>query len=243
LKLGFRFSEELNTGIENAIKLAHRLELDILELTEDAQLKKILETKGTHRLRKAFEEHSIIVHLHAPILSFPVVSPILAERMLSTYINSIELAYEIGCDLLVIHAPQGEHSIVINIISELSSRCRELGVTLTLENGWNIGPLLRLASRYGSKLFWVTFDVGHANLSGDPYSYLIKLFRYIRNIHIHDNDGSRDLHLPLGAGTIDFSRILGFLANREYKYALVIENKSVSDVISSVIFIKNVIGE
>ncbi len=243
MKLGFKFSEELNIGIERALELIHRLELNVLEIAEDSQLRKALETMGAPKLRASFEEYSITVHLHAPILSFPVTSPVLAEKMISTYMNSAELAYEIGCNLLVVHVPQGEDSAVINAINEVSFHCKDLGITLTLENGWNIEPLLKLSSRYGSKLFWVTFDVGHANLSGNPYAYLIKLFRYVRNIHLHDNDGVRDLHLPLGMGTIDFSRILGFLADRGYRHPLVIENKSVNDVISSITFIRNVIGE
>lgn len=55
-------------------------------------------------------------------------------------------------------------------------------------------------------------DIGHINLFGrDPIDYLGFFKKKLEHIHMHDNDGNRDLHLPLGAGTINWNRLIPYL--------------------------------
>ena len=55
-------------------------------------------------------------------------------------------------------------------------------------------------------------DIGHLNLfQRVPADYLTAFKAKITHIHMHDNDGLRDLHLPLGAGKIHWSRVIGTL--------------------------------
>ena len=57
-------------------------------------------------------------------------------------------------------------------------------------------------------------DVGHAMLSDlSVWEMQKKLGKRITAYHIHDNDGSRDLHLPIGEGIFDWKAfVLGIQA-------------------------------
>jgi sugar phosphate isomerase/epimerase len=47
----------------------------------------------------------------------------------------------------------------------------------------------------------LALDVGHAHLNHCLPGFLEAS---ISHVHIHDNDGKEDMHLPVGRGTIDF---------------------------------------
>jgi sugar phosphate isomerase/epimerase len=48
-------------------------------------------------------------------------------------------------------------------------------------------------------------DLGHANLWGrDPAAMIRRFAHRLHHIHLHDNDGRSDLHLPPGTGNINW---------------------------------------
>jgi sugar phosphate isomerase/epimerase len=77
----------------------------------------------------------------------------------------------------------------------------------------------------------MTFDFGHANTIGKVNEFLPFVNR-ANHIHIHDNHGLSDEHLPLGAGTIDWERVGREIAAR-YTGAVVIEGRSVDEAKTS----------
>jgi sugar phosphate isomerase/epimerase len=72
------------------------------------------------------------------------------------------------------------------------------------------------------------FDVGHAHVSGNLQRFLDYQGTYT-NVHVHDNMGTRDDHLPVGDGEIDFRRVLEGLDGYDGK--MVIESRSLNDAI------------
>ncbi len=58
-------------------------------------------------------------------------------------------------------------------------------------------------------------DIGHLNLyRGQSPADIISTFKHrLQHVHLHDNDGYRDLHLPMGAGNIDWDRLVTTLKN------------------------------
>ena len=59
-------------------------------------------------------------------------------------------------------------------------------------------------------------DTGHLNVfsSAELNVWIQRLGPFIRQIHIHDNDGFLDQHLPPGQGNIDFNPLFRFLEGR-----------------------------
>lgn len=70
-------------------------------------------------------------------------------------------------------------------------------------------------------------DIGHANLQAPHNTCEEILERYgarLRHVHLHDNKGGHaDLHLPLGAGTIDVGRHLRSLKQCGYDGTISLE--------------------
>jgi sugar phosphate isomerase/epimerase len=55
-------------------------------------------------------------------------------------------------------------------------------------------------------------DIGHANLHGkQPADYITALHNDLVHIHLHDNKGTDDLHLPMGCGSIDWEKTIAAL--------------------------------
>lgn len=96
--------------------------------------------------------------------------------------------------------------------SEVAMAAETSGVDLFVENIFDEAPdhLLRLQAAVGSKRLGFCFDAGHATLfSRLPVrKWLEALGPDLKELHIHDNRGLRDDHLPAGEGSINFREIL-----------------------------------
>jgi sugar phosphate isomerase/epimerase len=70
-------------------------------------------------------------------------------------------------------------------------------------------------------------DIGHANLLVERNTTESLLAAYaprLRHVHLHDNKGgSADLHLPLGAGTMDVARQVRALKASGYDGTIMLE--------------------
>jgi sugar phosphate isomerase/epimerase len=96
--------------------------------------------------------------------------------------------------------------------SEVMETAESAGVDILLENVFDDVPdhLLRLRAAVGSKRLGFCFDAGHATLfSRLPVQKWMEAFGPdLREMHIHDNRGLRDDHLPVGEGSINFRGVL-----------------------------------
>ena len=72
---------------------------------------------------------------------------------------------------------------------------------------------------------WVgmTLDIGHAHINGHMEEFLSRPFDRVWNMHLHDNKGSEDEHLPLGEGSIRWKEVLGRVASEGYEGPLTLE--------------------
>lgn len=106
----------------------------------------------------------------------------------------------------------------------LLDRARTLGAQIAIENIFEDEPsnLRLLMERMASPGFGICFDAGHANLfSPLPLAaWLDALGDYIIELHLHDNDRSRDQHLPPGDGTVDFPALFSRLRGRDCIYTI-----------------------
>ena len=109
----------------------------------------------------------------------------------------------------------------------LLERAESSKVPLVLENVWEHGPELHheLFSRLSSPYLGFCLDVGHQHSFSRTrlMDWLEALSDRLREIHIHDNNGSGDAHLPVGQGNIDFEALFRFLKERDKKPLLTLE--------------------
>ncbi|HII07099.1 MAG TPA: sugar phosphate isomerase/epimerase, partial [Methanotrichaceae archaeon] len=50
------------------------------------------------------------------------------------------------------------------------------------------------------------FDIGHANTNGNVEQFLALKDKMV-HVHVHDNKGARDEHLPVKSGNVNWSRV------------------------------------
>lgn len=101
----------------------------------------------------------------------------------------------------------------------VARQVHDLDGRLMLENVYEEGPddMLRLLTQLDPKQVGVCLDVGHMNAMGrvGMDQWLTVLGDRIGQLHLHDNLGDRDSHLPMGQGTIDFVRLFDFIDEKK----------------------------
>jgi sugar phosphate isomerase/epimerase len=108
-------------------------------------------------------------------------------------------------------------------LEEISEAGKEHGVTVALENMPDMKACICKTAAEMEKMLegldmGMCLDIGHANTTHQVRELLGLGARFV-NIHVHDNDGTGDQHLPLGKGNIDF----GVLRNPDYRGNHIIE--------------------
>ena len=117
----------------------------------------------------------------------------------------------------------------IQTIQDLMPDARRVGVGLMIENlpgDYNsapqLGELLDPLPDLGLHL-----DIGHANLQvprNTTEEILLAYGSRLRHVHLHDNRGGRDdLHLPLGAGSVDVQGAVRALRKCGYDGTITLE--------------------
>ena len=178
------------------------------ERTDVAELKRLL---AGHRL-------SLVSHT-AWYLPFGSPYPELRETAVKIVCGYLPFLQELGAAAVTVHA---------NWASGLFDDLECVGFQLfALEN------LVREASRYGIRVLFepmdtprdtlenlgrilaalpdlrVHIDMGHAHVRGIPPEAFFRSFpAKVAHIHVHDNLGREDLHLPIGAGTIPWGEYI-----------------------------------
>ena len=80
-------------------------------------------------------------------------------------------------------------------------------LNILIENSQDIDPepIRNLMERIADRRVGVCLDIGHANYSHQKIGrWFEELSEWIRYIHLSDNMGTYDEHLPLGEGTVDW---------------------------------------
>jgi sugar phosphate isomerase/epimerase len=105
---------------------------------------------------------------------------------------------------------------------------------ICLENIYEAEPdlLLQLCRDLASPWFGHCFDIGHWHIFGTVKleTWLDQAAPHLKHLHLHDNLGDRDAHLPLGQGSIDFFALFNWLGNAKDAPTLALEAHNLSDL-------------
>lgn len=164
------------------------------------------------------------------------------QKALTVFRRTLKLAGRLGALHVVIHTHGYQRLIpddirlirqwrVKHFLQILAGWARQAGTKAVVENiGTDaLGTLLFREEEY-LKLFeeipgiYSLVDVGHAFLNGwDVPDLLARLDQRLVALHLHDNHGTTDEHLPIGRGSIDWPAVAAVLRARGDHPALVLE--------------------
>ena len=213
------------------------MDFEFIDLTLEPPLA-LARKVDVNSVRKAIEDHGLKVVGHTAYY-LPLCNPF--ESLRRTAVEELKRCIEVfaalGAEWMNLHpdrqAPLHERSFIIDrniqTIRELLPVAHEFGLGLMIENlpgSFNtprqLGELLDAIPELGLHL-----DIGHANLLVDHNTTDEILKAYgsrLRHVHLHDNKGgSADLHLPLGAGTLDLPHYIRSLQRLGYDGTITLE--------------------
>lgn len=199
-------------------------------------------------IRRMFEESGLVCQVHSPICDWNIaaLSDRLREASLRETMANIDAAEEIGAKVVTVHPGLSSMSVAgteeraflraRESLRELDRYVEGRDVRLGIENMPEVPFFLgRTASQLAELIdgtdLGVTFDIGHANTTGQIDAMIDTFADRLVNIHIHDNHGRRDEHLTIGDGEIDFGHVVSRL--RGYRGNWIIESKSLESAVQS----------
>lgn len=111
-------------------------------------------------------------------------------------------------------------SLTVDLMKALMPDCEKYGVTLCLENmpmtAHRISTMDRIAeavAMVNHPNAGICLDTGHTNVFGHDLGDAVRTAgKYLRTLHIHDNDGKADRHQLPYLGTSDWSSFTAALA-------------------------------
>ena len=153
--------------------------------------------------------------LHGPFneLCPAAIDPLVLEITEKRYRQAIDRAVSLGCPKLVLHAgfvplvypPEWFVSRSVLVWKRLIADVPE-HLTVCLET-----MLLEILRQVDSPQLKLCLDLGHANTAASrkpPVQWLRACAPYLSHVHLHNNDGVRDLHAPLDQGAMDIAGLL-----------------------------------
>jgi sugar phosphate isomerase/epimerase len=205
----------------------HRLNLEVFFRAED------LISPSTGDLEDLLKklDHGPILTIHSPFMDLspaaldPGVRAVTRER----FSQVLDAAEVLGPKSIVFHSGYEKwkyaHKVEIwldgslRMWPEFIQRAEGIGAKIAIENIFEDTPenLALLMKELASEHCGICFDTGHMNIfTTVPLSeWTDALGRYIVELHLHDNRGDRDSHLPAGEGTFDFDALFAALEGRD----------------------------
>ncbi|OPY33375.1 MAG: endonuclease IV [Methanomassiliicoccales archaeon PtaU1.Bin124] len=208
-------------------------------------------------LAGSLPSYELEMSVHSPLSDINIgsLNPRLRQAALSDVLRTVECAGRLGLNPITVHPGfltplayldrEGAKSATKDSLRLIEKAGKEHGVTVALENMPDM-PISMITTPKALKELLdgtelsICFDIGHAHTTHNVDAYLEMHDRFA-NIHIHDNDGRWDQHLPIGMGSIDFPPILRRLAS--YKGRYVIEARELKEAPGSQQRLKRLFSE
>ena len=236
MKIGMMNNPQLD--LHGEITWCHRNGFDFLDLTLEPSSAhpKQIKVKEIHR---ALHEANLAIIGHTAYY-LPWASPFetLREAALKEVGWALEVFAELGAAKVSVHpdrsipfASNPKTTLERNLesLNRMEEMAHPLGIQILVENmdrffntSEQIRETLDRIPRLGFHL-----DVGHANLNVERNrtEEFLKAFQgRLVHVHLSDNFGkSEDLHLPLGAGTIPWKKVIPMLKRSGYDGTITLE--------------------
>jgi len=246
-------------SLREFLEFASELKVDMVEFKMDAPE---LLTAGGDRVKleavkDQLESYDFRYSVHAPYIDVnPAgLNPDMREASVRSLTGAVEFAATINAEFTVSHVGRLSRNYPLELtgraregavrsLSRAVSLAEESGIRFTIENDHQSAD--HLIAGYPEQIFSLlydlgcgfTLDIGHANTLGKVDDFLVMMGDLIDTVHVHDNLGSYDEHLPPGKGNAGFSELFQSAGELLFSRPLIVECHTLSDIKEGVTFIR-----
>ena len=220
------------------------LGFDYLELTLDAPEAHYLKVhEQQSSIDRLLRRHDLGLVCHMPTFVYTAdLTASLRRTSLNEVLHSLETAAQLGAQKIVLHpsilsglGPLVKETAVAYALESLDTllqKARELAQCICLENmfprlGYMVEPaeFAPLFETYPE--LKLTLDIGHAFIGARTPARILDFIHQfpdrLHHIHISDNRGKRDDHLPVGQGNIPYGEVMCALLTQGYNGTMTLE--------------------
>jgi sugar phosphate isomerase/epimerase len=259
MMLGIADYVSLGGSLEDVLNFAANLKVSVVELKSDRidLLSAFARDEKAFEIRDLLNSYDFKYFVHSPSIDVNLasVNPIFRRASKKAVLKALSLAANLGAELFVSHVGRLSRDYprklvgkatnnAIDCLKTISQASNDLGMVFTIENDYKANDYVLaghpeqirlLVENVGCKL---TFDLGHANTAGKIGDFTKLLDRFIVNVHLHDNNGRKDEHLPIGKGGIDFVGVFRKMKDWMARKPLTVECHSFEGLKESVDFMR-----
>jgi sugar phosphate isomerase/epimerase len=191
--------------------------------------------------RKLREAGVTPVSLHAPYsrsLSLSHLEKVRRLEAVASGQRAIQVAAKATVQIVLFHpaddlrniALTGEHAAALTeSMRTLCAAAEREGMRVVIENmppgelGARVAEIAGLVKGSGIANLGVCLDTGHANMNGDLIEGVAASGERLFALHVHDNDGLKDQHLPVFAGTTNWGELVKALVSARFEGCFMLE--------------------
>jgi sugar phosphate isomerase/epimerase len=230
-------------SIVKEIEEIGKLGFDYIELTIDApEATPEIILKNQDKIRETLSAYQLEVVGHLPtFVSIADLYESIRKSSIDENIKALEAGVALGIKKFVIHpgtirglgkqVKDKANKYADKSLANIVKKAKELQVTLCLENMFpeTHAPtepyeLEKIFFKHPVLMF--TLDIAHAHIGTKKNRSTEFIRRYanrLSHLHVSDNFGKDDCHLPIGAGMIFFNRIFKELKDTGYDETMTLE--------------------
>jgi len=135
---------------------------------------------------------------------------VVGDEVCDDYCRQIEQCKGLTQDFVVhlnTEEVQKESEIGLSRIRKMLDVCEKCNINLCVENLCSAKEIPYIFANIKHKKLKICFDSGHQHFLMPDFDVLGKYHAYVTTLHLHDNHGLNDEHLPCGEGTVDWRKI------------------------------------
>lgn len=235
-------------GLDFWIELAADLGLGAVELRAEPALAHPgkLGPRKRASLGRKLSSFGLSATVHASIhgTNLASLNPILAEASLRDLLGTVDLAADLGAGIVVFHpGTLPEEYLGVDGALELARDALHRALEVAVPHAERRGVVLALENKQRGKGrdlvltpeehagvlaefpgIGACLDFGHLHTLGlDPHRFVAVLGDKVVHVHLHDNRGEVDEHLPLGEGSLDWATCIAALEGIGFRGKVVLE--------------------
>lgn len=210
--------------------------------------------KDLKKIADVIKDEGLTITMHAPFMDLRpgAIDPKIRQVSIDRFMQFFELVPYFRPELVVCHASFDEKYYVgcierwtensIDTWQRLLPIAREMNTIITLENVYENNPdyLVLLLDSLKSPYLHFCFDTGHFNAfsKASLKEWMDRLGPYLKQLHLHDNKGFADEHLPVGDGNFPFYELFKILEAQSIYPVITLEPHTEEDLRKSLENIK-----